>query len=504
MSTYNYSTYNTVRPVMSPLPKHLQYLHAFDDWLTMHDTFKGEREVKDQGTTHLPKTHGMEMEGGIGDVHYVKYKQRATFFEYVAETVLGMYGLFWQKEPQVRVPSKLEGWLGACSVDGDTFMDFYRELSFSLIWKGRYGFLVDIPDMRNGGDAVPWLVPYTPESITKWGEDLDANGAKVLSFVLLDESYDSIDPKTLDSVVKNRWRICGLRMVDDDGEWLETPVYYTVTGDWDTGASPDFSMDALRSMDTYVEPMYRGRTLPYIPFVFVNVTDMRPDIQKPPLLGLANISLAIYRTNADYREALHKQAGALLFLKGMNAKTEVLAGASAALSTTNPEGDAKYIEPPGNGIAEMRLHEEALHRKAVEMGISLLQKSSGDETGASVKQHITVRTATLKTISKTCAAVMMRALAIIEDWMGIEVESNIVPSTDFSLSNENPDAALKIWQMMQQGGLSERDYYEWLKQNDYTSNASFTDWLVEFNKMREMASDTEEPDEANETIITRL
>ncbi|MBD4208505.1 hypothetical protein GUH47_21445, partial [Xanthomonas citri pv. citri] len=51
----------------------------------------------------------------------------------------------------------------------------------------------------------------------------------------------------------------------------------------------------------YIEPTIRGKTLNRIPFVFINSKDIvaRPD--DPPLLGLVNLALAIYRGDADYR-----------------------------------------------------------------------------------------------------------------------------------------------------------------------------------------------------------
>ncbi len=65
-----------------------------------------------------------------------------------------------------------------------------------------------------------------------------------------------------------------------------------------------------------IAPYYKGNTLDEIPFQFVNTTDITPAPEAPPLLGLANICLSMYRSDADYRQSLHMQGQDTLVVVG--------------------------------------------------------------------------------------------------------------------------------------------------------------------------------------------
>ena len=488
MATY-YNETTSIRPVKSWLPSHRQYDYFFEDWLTMFDTLMGEREVKEQGVRYLPKTQGMLM-NPEGNNHYEAYKERAVFPEFTSETALGMYGLFWQKLPQVKINALGDKWMKNATIDGKSFIQAYRDMVYKQITKGRYGMLIDIPEDAEAKDDLPQIVPYVAESIVNWGKKI-YKGKNILSFVLLDESSYDLDNTTLQYNYVQRWRYCGLYTHDEKGNELKTPIYFTISGlgsssEVNTNLELDFNFKY--GTDNYngnklIYPNYKGKELNYIPFIFVNVTNLDSDIEIPPLKKLANTCIASYRLDADLKQGLFFTSEPTLFGSGIDSSTNIAVGAQAAILIPDKDAKLDYVEISGAGLEIMKKTEDDLKNNAKEMGIQLVQKSSGDETGASVEKHITVQTSTLKSISTTASQAMINVLKIVNDWIGNKFgEPNIVPSQEFSTVNENPDSMYKIWLMFKEGGMSKRDYYESQKQNDVTSFETFEEWEINFDK----------------------
>lgn len=473
---------NMVRPQRSLLPQHHDYYYYFRDWLTMWDTAKGEREVKLQNTLYLPKTAGMDADATNGWSHYDAYKTRAIYFDYVSETIMSMFGLFWQKDPAIECSDFIKEWMKEASIEGNTFMEVYRDLVYNIIWKGRYGILIDIPSPIPGEDT-PQIVTYTAESIVNWGWT-KYKGKRIINFILLDESSMDVDPATLNYEVISKWRLLGLKTIDDNGNELPKPIYFTVSnsGNANNVNFVEYMNTGMYNMDDEVYPSFRGKKLNYIPFIFANVTNTKPEIQKPPLLNLANICLGIYRGDADYREALFKQAQATLFGKGFENASDVLLGASSIVSAPDKDADLKFVEISGAGLSSMRDAEKDLIDRARQIGVSLTQKSSGDETGASVQKHITMQTSVLKAISTTAGDVMSQVIKIIMEWTGNVSEFTLVPSQDFSTASESADGFLKMWSSFKEGALTPNDFYEWQKYNEYTTKPTFDEWWKELKE----------------------
>lgn len=482
-------TDNGVRPTKSTLPAHKQYTYYFEDWLTMYDTLEGEREVKDQGTTYLPQTKGMSINPD-GATEYEKYKFRASFPEYTGETALGMYGLFWQKLPQIKANKTCEDWMKNATIDGKSFIEAYRETVDNVIKKGRYGILVDMDDNaesldKSKNEDYPQLVPYIAESIVNWHKTI-YKGKIIVDKILLDESYFDLNNDTFEYELKTRWRLCGLHTKDNNGVDLKKPEYYTVYKEGDIKDKYGkciLTFDYKYQDKNLTYPNFRGKKLDYIPFVFFNVTDLNTDIQKPPLLKIANLCLSAYRVDSDLKQGAYKTTLATLVGTGVDVQTEIAVGSDTAITVESDKAKFAYLEISGAGLTILKDMVTDIKKEAKEMGIQLAQKSSGDETGTSVEKHINVQTSTLKSTSTTTALGMLTLINIVNDWIGNKFgESNIVPSQEFSSTSVNADAMFKIYSAYKEGAMTSKDYYEYQKQNDYTSIATFDEWLVEMKK----------------------
>jgi hypothetical protein len=226
------------------------------------------------------------------------------------------------------------------------------------------------------------------------------------------------------------------------------------------------------------EPQIQGQSLDEIPFVFINTKDIVPEPDEPPLLGLSNLTLTIYRGEADYRQALFMQGQDTLFVKGVsdtNQKYQLGAGASITVSST--EADAKFIGVDSSGLSEMR--------QALENDYGRADRKSGDmrdttsreaESGDALRVRVGTRTASLNQIALTGATALEMLLKIVARWMRLNPDEVVVtPNLDFvedrldsrtlveymtSKTMGAPISLDTIHFIMQQRGLTEKSFEE--------------------------------------------
>jgi len=311
--------------------------------------------------------------------------------------------------------------------------------------------------------ALPSIVQYNAETILNW--DSDNNPPR---WVVLDESRNVLEEGTLSWTRKEEYRLLAL----DSSDRYYTAVFdeYPRTVDVNEPASAVDQADPMSGEAVY--PMLNGNTLDVIPFVVINATSLGLGVEKPMLLGLSNLALAVYRGDADYRQALFMQAQDTLFLKGFveGEDSSVRMGAGAYLSSVNPEADAKFIGIESDGLSEMKDSQNNLIEKASDMGIEMRDKS-GVESGDAILTRLTVRTATLTTVAKVAAAGVQKLLRIAATWSGVDPETvEVKPNIDFTDSTVTPKEVLEMWTVAQQGGMTVEDFHAWLKQHDLTAD----------------------------------
>lgn len=385
---------------MQLVPKHPFYEDFYPDWKKLRDMYKGERVVKAAGKTYLPPTRGMMFDGcnGPGESgyqDYLTYKQRALFHDNIREAVEHFVGMIWRKAPTINVPKQMEYLFEVATDTKETILTLARRITEEQLITGRCGLLVDLP--KDGG--LPYLVMYDAEKVLNWSD----------RFVILDESaYAEQDDYQWQW--EDRARILSL----DEG------VY---TQELRTQAGSDV-----------VSPMYLGRTLDKLPFVFINTKDHLQTPDNSPLIGLANLSLNIYRSEADYRQNLFMQGQDTLIVIGgtrIEDGQAVRTGAGSMLEIEHG-GDAKYIGVQSQGLAEQRLALDRDIKAAESLSGKLIGAGSQVESGTALQTRIAAQSASLIQIAQTGAAAVERALTIMAEWLGLDAsEVSVTPNTEF-------------------------------------------------------------------------
>jgi hypothetical protein len=403
------------------------------NWAIVRDCYMGEAQVKSKRIIYLPPTQGMILDGmananQLGYQTYEAYKMRAVWHDLYKEAIEAYIGLLHQKPATITLPNQMKD---VRSNMGETPLELLRRINEEQLVSGRLGLLVDLPVAPEPAGPLPYVAMYLAEFVRNWdiGEDTALQAS--LNFVILDESGYTRDTNiNFGWINQVRYRLCQLGDIttSDAGNYMTG--LYKVTG----VGSPTYDPKLMAT------PLLRGVPMKKIPFTFVDTKDLLASIDLPPLLGLANIMLTIYRSEADYRQNL--------FMQGQD--TLVTIGTIGKKDPTNPDaplrtgagsriemdqgGDAKYIGVNSSGLPEQRSAIQNDRSRAEVRAGQLINARVGDkESGEALKTRLAAQTATLKQIALAGAAGLQEALQNVAIWMGLDPATvKIEPNLEFS------------------------------------------------------------------------
>ena len=434
-----------------------------DDWKRMRDTFAGETRVKEEGEDYLPRPSGMGVTGTATEAQnqmYKAYKDRAQFPDLVAPTVRGMMGVMTGTPPKFDIPTTMEYLNERATQDNVTLHGAFERTLQEVLQMGRYGLLVDLDA---GGQ--PQLVCYTAECIRNWVIET-INGKDVLTHLILDESRQEFDKANFSWQEVKRFRVLEL---NDQGQY-QTTLWRSDMGGF--VIEPRDGLEGDKATQPAVPTMKGGKPLDFIPFVFIDSTDLTPDPDEIPLIGLARVSLALYRKSADYEQALYMSGQETLFIWGISQEdAPSLVGSTVICSFRDSEGHAEYVGPSGAGLSAQRTAIQDDRAVAVSIGTKVLNtEGKAQESGDALRMRFASQTATLKSINNSVAAGFERALRYAAMWQSgsAEADSSIVvtPNNEFvenKLSGMDLTALVTAWQSQ---AISKQTLFENLQRGE--------------------------------------
>jgi|TARA_Y100000034_G_C6910601_1_gene424819 hypothetical protein len=389
----------------------------------MRDAYKGERQVKSKNTVYLPMTSSQIADGGLNSVEslgyraYMAYKMRARFPNFTREAIQQALGMMHSQPPEIKLPKAMEK---ITSRMGEPLKVVLQKINKEQLLTGRVGVMADLPTNPEPGEDIPYLATYLPERIINWDDGrVEQIVPQRLNLVVINESeYERNSDFSWTAEEKYRVLVMG-DILDNE-----------TSGLYQQGVFDETNFDPSK----LIAPTWRGRTLNKIPFVFINSCDITPDVDDPPLLDLGNMCMAIYRSEADYRQNLFMQ-GQDTFVTiggGWDETDEVRVGAGARIDLPQG-GDAKYVGVTSAGLSEQRQALENLEMRAGSMGAQTLDSVSRErESGDSLRIRMAARTADLNTIADTGAAGLEQVLKICAEWMDEDPsEVSVIPNKEF-------------------------------------------------------------------------
>lgn len=403
--------------------RHPEYEEIHKDWKTLRDLYVGTRAIKEATIEYLPPTAGMQLDGmNVGETGYLAYQSylmRALVPDYIREGVEVLVGLLHQKEAIIELPPQMEPLREWCTANGETLNSLHRRISAEQLILGRTSLLVDMPEVVLDANTLPYLALFTGDTVINWNVNEQMQGFNQYDFVCIDEST-YVFSESFSWDFKKKYRLLQKQEnVYKMGVFLETTTY-----------NPEAMMS----------PVYKGKTLDSIPFTFINSKDMLGKVDEPPLMGLAHLTLAIYRAEADYRQSLYMQGQDTLVVIGGVRNPSGIAGEPEAIRTgagsrldVDVNGDAKYIGVSSDGLSEQRTSLENDRKVAqIKAGELIQSQGSQNESGTALNTRFTAQTATLNHIALTGALGLQNALRQIAKWIGADADKVVVtPNLEF-------------------------------------------------------------------------
>lgn len=465
--------------------KNPYYVNREVDWVMMRDAYAGERAVKDKREQYLPPTQSMLADGMSfnqpGWQMYQAYLTRAVYHELVKPSLMSMLGVMHRKPPNIQLPAKLDGMRKRATFNGESLEALVQKVNEQQLLMGRYGMLLDCATQAEGKAnplALPYVVGYNAESMINWDSSspADDTGERQLQLVILNESQ-YVRRAGLQWAQQQRYRVLAVSDKVRDA-WPEIPIEDTINGGQYVVANT-VQQESVSDKQFYA-PTLGGRTLSNIPFVFVGPRDLVPEPDMPVLMPLARLGLAMYRTEADYRQALYMQGQDTMVIIGQQASTEnsrTRVGAYGAIELPI-NGEAKYIgSARGLGDFENCLTND--EKRAAQLGAQLLSERGNEaEAGNALSIRVASRTATLTTVARCGAAALEKILKYAAEWTGADPEQVIVsPNLDFA---DDPAQAQDLVYVMTAKNmglpLSEESIHEWMRKREFT-NKTYTEEL---------------------------
>lgn len=510
---------NTRSENVSNYYAHPDYLYWLDTWKKLNDVIDGGADaVKKAGTRYLPATTGQiaqwstpvpgvrleDLGGGryvtggtgspgLGAYAYMLYQFRAIFYEYPSDALADMVGRLIYEKAVVELPAGLAELEETATNDKQSFErlveSIYRE-------QGKYSRCAILADFQSS-DSVqsPYICIYDALRVVNWKTSKAEDGSEVLDWAVLDESsYQDT------GVTWQYEKIIRILALDEAGE------YFTQTFNVSNIEDKE-SFDALNVLEPKpadeeggaVYPTFRNKKATAIPLVFINATNISATPELPIMNNLTNTSLAIYRGEADYRQALFMQGQATPAFKGVSEdeRKKFLLGAQGSVFSNNPDFDAFFMEVSGAGLSEMRESQAELHNLAKTEGMKLVE-SGANESGEALKQRGAEQTVSLNTMAATCEAGLKRMIELLGEWGGVAGDFTIELNREF---NEDAVAPAELKTMIEAYNmgypLTLEDLHKFAKEGGLTES-EWADVELEMLDTGRNPTPEEEEEEAEE------
>lgn len=435
-------------PVNTPCDAYNEHAKA---WEIIEDAIDGELAIKEAGEAYLAKLYKEEAES------YAARLQRASFYNGTARTYSAWLGLITRKPPAITTPGDMDAFLADATLAGQPFASYCDTVVADLVKYGRAGTLIDWSE----DDSRPYLTHYDADDIINWSTQ-SIRGKRTLSLLVLEEHSTETfaiagEPLSEDEFAPQRypqWRVYDLQ---PNGEALGVRMRLF-------RESQDKPGEFVVIAERY--PEKRGQKLERIPFVF-HSTDQsdRFNVCPPPLLDIALLNLAHYRSSADLRNGLHVAGTPTPWAAGFTDSddSELLLGCSSAWISSDPQARCGFLEFTGAGLKAIADDMAAVESQMAALGArAMLPQKAEAEAFQTVALRSSSETANLSAIAASASRSLTEVLQWAAFWNATAAvdapekvtEAVVAYNTDLNTGGANPAMITALVQAFQTGVVS--------------------------------------------------
>lgn len=370
-------------------------------WTRLRDCSEGRDALLRAGNKYVPDLDGASVAANTA------YRARGNFYNAVSRTVAGLAGAIFQKAPEVNFPEGLKNYLDDITLTGVSFEMFAGDAGREVMLTGRFGVLIDMP-AEESPENRPYCVGFAAEDIINWRTERLAGDEELTMLVLHEtaESTDEKDPFVITLV--NQYRVIEMKN-----------SICTVTIWQEKGSG---SKEFIQVGDP-VTLTRRGTALDFIPFVFLGAIHSTPEIERPPLLDLADVNLGHWRNSVDFEYGLHLVALPTPWIAGGKGPKEgAMRIGPAVVWELEASGSAGMLEFSGAGLGAISTAMEAKVKSMATLGARLFEEPVRGDTATAVLIRHAGEHASLRTVAGSMEEGFSSVLQIVGWWSGTEAQ----------------------------------------------------------------------------------
>jgi len=406
-----------------PASPSLDYYEMADRWGLPYDLYGGTRKMRDRAKKWLPQ------ELRESDEAYKNRLKRTFLYNAFKRTIKAYVGVSFLRNVTINgLPQELEYLLDNCDGTGRSITAFTAGLCEDLLISGKGHILVDNPkvngpltlaDVRENG-IHPYFNAIDPRNLIAWKVDNSGGFEKTYQIRFVERAVEEVDEWQEKEVQRIR--------IIEPGMWT---TYLLNESQYDIEDEGNFDLD-------------------YVPIVNIYAKKEAPFVSYPPLEDLAWLNLRHWQSSSDQNNILHVVRVPLMFGRGFQeGELDGLEiGANRAVTTTNENGDLKYVEHTGNAINSGRMDLKDLELRMGQMGADILiQGSVSRQTAAARKIDQAESMSIFQVILRNLESALEQSIKIAGDWLGVDAsEVNVIIGDDLSLPTQaNPvDDLMKL------------------------------------------------------------
>lgn len=421
----------------------------------IRDVLGGPSKVKAAGVTYLPAPDPLD-NSEYGAARYESYVTRAIFFDATARSHEGFVGQMFYRETVLELPAILKPMIDDIDGQGTTLEQQLKSTAGEVLALGRQGLYTDYS--ADGVDKVTrqdqeigrvraTIQRYSPERIINWRWSSIGNH-RYLSLVVLEEDYAETDDG-FETKTKTQYR--ELRMEpNDSGKLIFKCVVWREVDNQFTAMEP-----------TYPK-MGNGKNWDRIPFQFIGSSDNDPEVDKPPLEGMAHVNIGHYRNSAEYEETIFMMGQPTPWASGIteNWLKEAWNG-ELRLGTREfiplpTGGQMGLLQMTPNTMAENGMVQK--EKQLVALGAKIMENKAVASTATEENRDSVIENSTLSSVAKNTSSAytkaFMDALAYSNGSGKVTVEIN----TDFETSKLSAQERQQLMADWQGGGMTWEEY----------------------------------------------
>ena len=278
---------------MAITDQHPDYELFAPQWQRCQDAFDGIDAIKRRPKEYLPQLSAKQEEDS-----YLRMLQLAEWSDAPEHTVRALVGAAMRVPPTIDGPRTLvDDFAGDMTLTGQTLESLVTDALRAVLITGRVGLYVDYDPERQRA----YLRIVQAPSISNWAERADRTA---LTAVVIADQREEFDFAELTRTRTDRLRAL---QISPSGEYVQR-VFEAQDPEGKTAEAKRFEQI---SVATPLLPS--GRAATAIPFVFAGVGSNSATPDKPPMLGLTDTSIALFRNSALLERTLVINSGPIYF-----------------------------------------------------------------------------------------------------------------------------------------------------------------------------------------------